>query len=231
MGGTPHFGKAVSEYVSLQEMNSDLPSESVPSLDLESFQHLADGAPVMIWMSGSDMGCFYFNRAWLDFRGRTLEQEAGNGWAEGVHPEDLERCVQHYVGSFERRVAFAMSYRLQAANGEYRWILDRGVPQYTAGREFVGFYGGCAETPVDTAVARINQLRSALRKMQDFAGRLAEKEAHAVNVYSSSAATLREKTRRLMVEHGARLHAASEMKKLAADMLAYDRIENGACLR
>ena len=73
------------------------------------FQQLADGAPVMIWMSGLDMGCFYFNRAWLDFRGRTLAQESGNGWAEGVHPDDLERCVNHYVSCFERRIAFEVS--------------------------------------------------------------------------------------------------------------------------
>lgn len=87
--------------------------------DVEYFQELADGAPVMIWMSGADMGCFYFNRAWLDFRGRTLQEEFGNGWAEGVQPDDLERCVQHYVSSFERREAFAMSYRLRHHTGEF----------------------------------------------------------------------------------------------------------------
>jgi PAS domain S-box-containing protein len=212
-------------------MNPNLPSQSAPTLDLEYFQQLADGAPVMIWMSGSDMGCFYFNRAWLNFRGRSLEQESGNGWAEGVHADDLEGCVQHYVGSFEKRVSFAMSYRLQNAHGEYRWILDRGVPQYSADGEFLGFYGGCAETPVDAAITRINELRVTLRKMQDFAERLAAREAQAVSHCPGGKETLQAKTRRLVQDHRALQHAAAEMGKLAADMLVYDRIANGACLR
>jgi hypothetical protein len=165
-----------------------------------------------------------------DFRGRTLEQESGNGWAEGVHPEDLERCVQHYIGSFERRVSFAMSYRLQNSRGEYQWILDRGVPQYSIDGKFLGFYGGCAETPVDGAVARINELRSALRKMQDSARRLAGTEAHMVSQYSNATETLNDKTRQLIGEHRARQHAAAEIGKLAADMLVHDRIANGVCL-
>jgi PAS domain S-box-containing protein len=211
-------------------MNPNQPSGLSHNLDLEYFQQLADGTPVMIWMSGSDMGCYYFNRAWLDYRGRSLEQEAGNGWAEGVHPEDLERCVQHYVGSFEKRIPFAMSYRLQDSKGEYRWILDRGVPQSSARGEFLGFYGGCAETPVDAAVTRINELRLALRKMQNLANRVAEREAIALSVYSRGADTLQEKTRRLIVERQARQHAAAELGKLAADMMTYERIANGVCL-
>ena len=126
---------------------SNIPSGSSANPDVEHFQQLADGAPVMIWMSGTDMGCFYFNRAWLDFRGRTLADEFGNGWAEGVHPDDLERCVQHYASSFQRRAAFAMSYRLQHHTGEFRWILDRGAPHWAADGQFLGFFGGCAETP------------------------------------------------------------------------------------
>lgn len=212
-------------------MNSNTGLEGRPNLDLEYFQQLADGAPVMIWMSGKDMGCFYFNRAWLDYRGRTLQEEFGNGWADGVHPEDLERCVQHYVSSFEMRVPFAMSYRLRDSNGNYNWILDRGVPQYSADREFLGFFGGCAETPVDAALTRIHELRTALHKMQDFAERLAAREAHALSLCSTGAETLRDKTRRLVLEHRARQHAAAEVGKLAADMLTYDRIANGACLR
>jgi PAS domain S-box-containing protein len=212
-------------------MNSNKGQEGCPNLGLEYFQRLADGAPIMIWMSGKDMGCFYFNQAWLDYRGRTLQEEYGNGWADGVHPEDLERCVQHYVGSFEMRVPFAMSYRLKDSTGEFRWILDRGVPQYSAEGDFVGFYGGCAETPVDASINRINELRSAFHKMQDFAERLAATEAQALGLCSSGAETLHDKTRRLVLEHRARQHAATEIGKLAADMLVYDRIANGACLR
>jgi len=230
MRENPHTDQIASRYLSVYTMNSNIGLEGCPNLDLEYFQQLADGAPIMIWMSGKDMGCFYFNRAWLDYRGRTLQEESGNGWADGVHPEDLERCVQHYVSSFEMRVPFAMSYRLQDSKGDYRWILDRGVPPYSADREFLGFYGGCAETPVDAAVTRINELRSAFHKMQEFAERLSVTEARALSL-PSGGETLHDKTRRLILEHRARQHAATEMGKLAADMLAYDGIANGACLR
>jgi PAS domain S-box-containing protein len=200
--------------------------------DVEYFQKLADGAPILIWMSGIDMGCFYFNRAWLDYRGRTTEQEFGNGWAEGVHPEDLERCVQHYVSSFERREPFAMSYRLQHFSGEFRWILDRGAPHYTADGEFLGFFGGCAETPADVALNRIGQLRNALNKMRDFADRLAAAEALAHQPYLGNATQMLEANARLLQpQHRARQHAAAQIGELAKDMLRYDRIANGVCLR
>ena len=204
-------------------MESEIPRRFDQNSDVEYFQSLADGAPVMIWMSGKDMGCFYFNRAWLEYRGRTTEQEFGNGWAEGVHPEDLERCVHHYIACFERRVPFAMSYRLKHHSGAYRWILDRGAPHYSAGGEFLGFFGGCAETPADASVDRITELRQALNQMRDFANRLAATEAKAIHHESSSM--------RLELEHCIRGHAAVQIGQLAADMLAYDRIANGACLR
>src|SRR6185312_9340501 len=211
-------------------MNPNGPPGHSQNLDLEYFQQLADGAPVLIWMSGSDMGCFYFNRAWLEFRGRTLEQEAGNGWAEGVHPEDLERCVQHYVGSFEKRVPFAMSYRLQHHSGEYRWILDRGAPHFGADGEFLGFYGGCAETPVETALDHIAELRQALDQMRSFASQLAAKETDSLRLEPPAAETLEARTRRLILDHRMRQHAATQMETLAADMLSYNRIPNGVCL-
>jgi PAS domain S-box-containing protein len=211
-------------------MNFDSPSGPQPNPDLEFFQKLADGAPVMIWMSGNDMGCFYFNHAWLDYRGRTLPEEAGNGWAEGVHPEDLERCVQHYVGSFEKRASFAMSYRLQHHSGAYRWILDRGAPHFGADGEFLGFYGGCAETPVDAAIERIKELRLSLHRMRDGAKHFAAAEAKALSRHSDGSETLHAKTRHLVLEHRAKQNAAVQMGKLAEDMLAYGTIANGVCL-
>jgi PAS domain S-box-containing protein len=207
----------------------DIPSRSNP--DVEYFQQLADGAPVMIWMSGSDMGCFYFNRAWLDYRGRTLADEFGNGWAEGVHPEDLERCVQHYSSSFQRRAAFAMSYRLQHHTGEFRWILDRGAPHWAADGQFLGFFGGCAETPAEVAVKRIGELRQALHEMRDFAIRVAEAEAGALREPVDAGSHIAEgESWRSDFERRARQNAAAQIGQLASDMLTYERIPHGAVL-
>ena len=109
------------------------------------FEAMADAAPVMIWQSGPDKLTTYFNRPWLDFTGRTIEQERGQGWAEGVHPRDLERCMATYVEAFEARQDFEMEYRLRRHDGEYRWILDRGRPLYDASGEFLGYIGGCID--------------------------------------------------------------------------------------
>jgi PAS domain S-box-containing protein len=210
---------------------SNTPSGRDTNPDVEYFQQLADGAPVMIWMSGSDMGCFYFNRAWLNFRGRTLEDEFGNGWAEGVHPDDLERCVQHYASSFHRRASFAMSYRLLHHSGEFRWILDRGAPHWAADGQFLGFFGGCAETPAEVAVKRIAELRHALNEMRVFAERIGAVEAALLRDKSGAFETPQAEAHRLQFEHRARKNAATQISQLAADMLTYDRIPNGACIQ
>jgi two-component system, cell cycle sensor histidine kinase and response regulator CckA len=110
----------------------------------ERFRSMADNAPVMIWVSGLDKQCTFFNKPWLDFTGRPMEQELGNGWTTGVHPEDLERCMEIYNSSFEARRSFQMGYRLRRADGQYRWMLDRGRPYYREG-EFAGFIGSCID--------------------------------------------------------------------------------------
>lgn len=111
----------------------------------ERFRMMADHAPVMMWMAGLDKGCTDFNRGWLEFTGRSLSQEKGDGWAVGVHPEDLERCIQIYSTAFDQRVSFAMEYRLRRHDGQYRWIKDTGVPRFLPDGSFVGYIGCCVD--------------------------------------------------------------------------------------
>jgi two-component system, LuxR family, sensor kinase FixL len=111
----------------------------------ERFRGMANTAPVMIWMSGADKLCSFFNKGWLDFTGRTLEQELGNGWAEGVHREDFDRCFGVYVNAFDARQEFTMEYRLRKYDGEYRWVLDHGVPRFASDGTFLGYIGSCID--------------------------------------------------------------------------------------
>ena len=111
----------------------------------ERFRLVADTAPVLIWMSGTDKLCTYFNKPWLDFTGRSIEQELGNGWAKGVHPDDLLRCLDTYTRSFDGREEFRMEYRLRHRDGEYRWILDIGVPRFNRDGSFAGYIGSVVD--------------------------------------------------------------------------------------
>jgi PAS domain S-box-containing protein len=125
----------------------------------ERFRTVADTAPVMIWMSGLDQSCIFFNKAWLEFRGRTMEQEIGAGWVEGVHPDDVDHCLATYSASFHARRAFQMEYRLRRADGEYRWVLDNGTTRYREG-QFAGYIGSC------TDVTEQKLLQEQLRRKQ-----------------------------------------------------------------
>lgn len=127
------------------------------------FQTMADSAPVMIWMSGPDKRCTFFNKAWVHFTGRTLEQELGDGWSDGVHPEDLQRCLKTYHSSFDARLPFAMEYRLRRADAEYRWVYDCGAPRYTPSGEFVGYIGSGTD---------ITARKQAEEGIRDLSGRL-----------------------------------------------------------
>jgi PAS domain S-box-containing protein len=111
----------------------------------ERFRLVANTAPVMIWTAGTDRLCTYVNQPWLEFTGRPLDAELGNGWAEGIHHEDLKRCLETYAQAFDQRQSFAMEYRLRRKDGEYRWIVDIGVPRFNPDGTFAGYIGSCLD--------------------------------------------------------------------------------------
>jgi PAS domain S-box-containing protein len=111
----------------------------------QRFRTMADGAPVMIWTSGVDKRCNFFNQGWLEFTGRSIADELGDGWARGVHPDDLGQRFATYTESIDARRSFEMEYRLRRSEGEYRWVLDRGVPRFSPDGVFTGYIGSCID--------------------------------------------------------------------------------------
>jgi PAS domain S-box-containing protein len=107
------------------------------------FRNLANSGSALIWTAGNDKLCNYFNDTWLKFTGRTLEQELGNGWTEGVHPDDFNNCLDTYLIAFDKQVPFEMVYRLRHISGDYRWIVDLGTPNYNSSGAFIGYIGHC----------------------------------------------------------------------------------------
>ncbi|MDD5052889.1 MAG: bacteriohemerythrin [Sulfuricurvum sp.] len=113
---------------------------------IESEQHfrtVTNTGSALIWTSGTDMLCNYFNEPWLNFTGRTLSQELGNGWSEGIHPDDFERCMEIYTTTFHQRKPFSLEYRLRKADGIYSWIIDNGDPRFDSEGTFIGYVGHC----------------------------------------------------------------------------------------
>jgi PAS domain S-box-containing protein len=147
----------------------------------QRFRVITDASPIMVWMSGTDKLCYYFTKGWLDFVGRTLEQELGNGWAENVHPEDFDRCLRIYVSNFDARRPFEMEYRMRHHTGQYRWILDRGVPRYAPDGTFEGYVGGCLDIHDQKEAAEkvwIAEDMTRLMKAQDEERRRIARELH-----------------------------------------------------
>jgi PAS domain S-box-containing protein len=132
------------------------------------FRLMADSAPSLIWMSGVDKLCNFFNQGWLKFTGRSLEQQLGNGWTSGVYSEDLDYCLKTYVAAFDARADFEMEYRLRRFDGEYRWIADLGVPRFEADGTFCGYIGSCIDiTERKTSEEGLRTLTGRLIHAQD----------------------------------------------------------------
>lgn len=125
----------------------------------QNYRTLADSGQALIWTSGIDMLCNYFNRVWLEFTGRTLEQELGSGWTENVHPDDKQHCIAVYTQSFNKREKFSMEYRIKRKDGEYRWFIDEGCPRFDSEGEFIGYIGHCIDN-TERKLAEIELIRA-----------------------------------------------------------------------
>ncbi|KRR07118.1 hypothetical protein CQ12_30550 [Bradyrhizobium jicamae] len=141
-GRTEQRSKSTSQIRTAPATRSS--AEPAGGLDAR-FAEVMDAAPVMIWVSGPDKQCIWFNRPWLTFTGRDMQQELGNGWSEGVHQEDFDRCLETYVSHFDARKEFRMEYRLRRHDRTYRWIDDTGIPRYARDGSFLGYIGSCTD--------------------------------------------------------------------------------------
>jgi PAS domain S-box-containing protein len=139
-------------------MQATYPTPDYSGPEDDRFRELVDQAPFMLWSSGRDGLCTFFNRPWLEFRGRTMAQETGKGWLEGVHPDDRQRCLDTYLQAFDAHRPFEMEYRLQRADGQYCWIRDAGTPQFDKDGEFRGYLGSCVEVPGPDYPAAVSPL-------------------------------------------------------------------------
>jgi PAS domain S-box-containing protein len=211
----------------------------------QRFRTMADRAPVKIWISGPDRLCTYFNQRWLEFRGRSLEQELGNGWTEGVHPDDFKQCWETYAAAFDARQPFQMECRLQRHDGEYRWILDSGVPLFGEDGSFAGYIGSAIDITerrqYEAAMRDLNaELETRVRKRtEELEAANEELEAFSYTISHDLRAPLRaingfakiidedfseslapEVRRHLQVIRG----NAKEMDALINDLLAFSRL-------
>ena len=136
------------------------------------FRNMADTAPVLIWMAGADNLCIYVNKQWLDFTGRSMDEELSNGWVEGIHPDDYASCIETYTSGFDRREPFTKEYRLRRVDGAYRWVFDTGTPRFSSSGQFLGYIGSCvdihdrkeSEEALQKVMEELNRLKNQLQE-------------------------------------------------------------------
>jgi len=146
--GQPKYdshGKPVSVIGTLLDITERRQAEQRVQESEQRFRTMADGAPVMMWVSGVDKRFTDFNRSWLEFTGLSIEQQIGKGWSDGVHPDDLERCLATYNQNFDARRPFTMEYRRRRYDGQYCWVASTGTPRFHPDGTFAGYIGCCID--------------------------------------------------------------------------------------
>jgi PAS domain S-box-containing protein len=170
IAGFASLGEDVTELRQLRAESARRESE-------QRFRNIADAAPLMVWVAGPDKQCTFVNKGWLLFTGRKLDQELGDVWTGAVHPDDLQNCLSVYRSGFEARRGFQMEFRKRRADGEYRWVLCTGLPQFGPGGELAGYIGSCSDI---TDLKRSRDEDLARQKMESV-GHLAGGIAHDFN--------------------------------------------------
>ena len=188
----------------------------------ERFRNMADTAPAFIWVLGPDKLCTFVNKPWLDFRGRTMEEELGHGWAEGMHPEDRDRCLATYSSSFVDRRSFQMEYRCRRKDGEYRWLLDSGIPLYREGK-FSGYIGSCIDvTDQKRAEAQLRRSLDEIAHLNRVSamGELTASLAHELNQPLAAILINAQAASRFLSDESSDL---AEVRACLADIVADDK--------
>jgi len=220
-------GKVSGVVLVFRDVTERKEAEKQVKKSVERFELMADNAPVLIWMAGLDRGCTWFNKPWLDFVGRTLDQELGRGWIENLHPDDAGRYFETFSKSFDAQTPFQLEYRLQRRDGRYRWLLAQGAPLHGAKDEVTSYIGSCiditdrkeAEEELQRANEDLNQfafaashdLQEPLRMITSYSqllikrhvGQLDEETALCVNFITDG---------------------TQRMRDLLADLLAYTQL-------
>lgn len=209
------------------------------------FRNMADNSPVMIWVSGTDKNCTYFNNTWLNYTGRKIEDELGSGWATGIHPDDLEKCLITYNSSFDLRKPFVIEYRLRTKDGQYHWIQSVGKPTYTDGM-FSGYIGSCSDIHDQRTTkeeleqlvrTRTNELSEALdreKEMNELKSRFVSMASHEFRtplsvVLSSTALIQQYEPNEKAQKHLGRIRAAvNNLTDILNDFLSLDKLEKGS---
>jgi PAS domain S-box-containing protein len=193
----------------------------------QRFRLMADAAPVMIWLSGRDKLVSWYNKPWLEFTGRSMEEEVGHGATEVVHPDDFNRTFNAYTVAFDARAPFTMEYRLRRHDGEFRWMICNAVPRYRADGEFEGYIGSCLDvTDYKNAEAG---LREADRRKDEFLATLAHELRNPLAPISNGLQVIRmagaqgtvEQTRAMMERQ------LAQMIRLVDDLLDVSRVTTG----